>query len=71
MSKISNKILTEIVEVEFNGDYFAMVEEYHNQGICLECGAINDGVEPDAQKYTCCECDQNAVSGIEFALLEL
>jgi len=38
-------------------------------GICTECGEINDGVEPDAEGYLCSNCDEEAVTGIENALI--
>ena len=38
-------------------------------GICLACGAINDGVEPDASDYECEHCHANEVMGIEDALI--
>ena len=39
-------------------------------GICRKCRSIKDGgVEPDAENYRCEECGENAVMGIENALL--
>ena len=34
-------------------------------GYCRECGAEQDGVEPDAEEYRCEGCGANAVYGIE------
>jgi hypothetical protein len=34
-------------------------------GFCLACGAENDGVEPDARKYTCESCHAPKVFGAE------
>jgi hypothetical protein len=34
-------------------------------GICLECGNTQSGVEPDAEDYPCNECNADAVCGIE------
>lgn len=34
-------------------------------GICLACGADADGVEPDARRYECEACGENAVYGGE------
>lgn len=34
-------------------------------GICLKCGSIAYGVEPDARNYTCEDCGQPAVYGLE------
>ena len=40
-------------------------------GYCRKCNEITnwDGVEPDAEKYNCVECNQPKVYGIEQALL--
>ncbi len=38
-------------------------------GICLACGEIASGVEPDARNYPCESCEENRVFGIEEALL--
>ena len=42
-----------------------------NEGICTECGAIRSCVEPDAEGYKCEECGENAVMGIELALITI
>ena len=44
-----------------------MIEE--SQGFCLACGERQDGVEPDASKYTCDGCGENKVYGAEDLLL--
>lgn len=39
-------------------------------GICTECGAARVGdTEPDAEGYECEECGENAVQGIDNALI--
>lgn len=38
-------------------------------GICLECGNIQSGVEPDAEGYHCNECNADAVCGIEGVII--
>jgi hypothetical protein len=39
-------------------------------GVCIACGEIVDeGVEPDAERYECDVCGQKRVYGIEQALL--
>lgn len=41
-------------------------------GFCLACGNIQDGVEPDARKYTCECCGAPKVYGAEeLALMGL
>jgi hypothetical protein len=39
------------------------------EGVCLYCGEVASGVEPDARKYHCDACDKNGVFGLEEALL--
>jgi hypothetical protein len=41
----------------------------HNYGFCLACGAENEGIEPDASKYTCTSCEAPKVYGAEELLL--
>ena len=48
-------------------EYHAMREEY--SGFCTACGAEVSGIEPDASKCICDECDNNSVFGIEELLL--
>ena len=46
-------------------------EAYHedNMGLCLACGELADGVEPDARNYTCESCDAKKVFGLEECLI--
>ncbi len=37
-------------------------------GICLACGLDQDGCEPDARRYECDSCGENAVFGAEELL---
>lgn len=62
--------LDELV-TDSGGDPFEVSEEYENQGICYECGYLQDCVEPDAEEYECEECGQHAVGGLTMALLEI
>lgn len=39
------------------------------QGWCLACGKRQDGVEPDARRYTCGKCGQPKVYGAEELVL--
>ena len=49
-------------------DYQQALENY--SGICGECGELRHGdTEPDAEDYPCDSCGENAVVGIENALL--
>lgn len=68
ISQTAQNSLNELLE-EFDGDYFALCDEYSDQGICLECGDLADMVEPDATGYHCHSCGANSVSGIENAVL--
>ena len=40
-----------------------------NLGFCIKCGYEQDGCEPDARKYECEECGENAVYGAEELIL--
>jgi hypothetical protein len=40
-------------------------------GICVKCGYEQYGVEPDAEKYNCDDCDKKAVYGAEQIILLL
>ena len=48
-------------------EYENLVEE--SGGFCINCGEEAFGVEPDARKYKCENCCENAVYGIEELLL--
>lgn len=39
------------------------------QGICLSCGEIQGGCEPDARGYPCESCGKKTVYGCEEALI--
>lgn len=42
------------------------------QGFCLACGYVQDGCEPDAEKYVCESCGKPKVYGAaELALMGL
>ena len=36
---------------------------------CVVCGAEESGIEPDARKYVCESCGENAVYGAEELLI--
>ena len=40
-----------------------------NYGICLACGDLADGCEPDARQYKCEACGERKVYGLEEALI--
>jgi len=40
-----------------------------DNGFCLSCGAENEGIEPDARKYTCSCCNKPRVYGAEQLFL--
>ena len=35
------------------------------EGVCIKCGEITHGVEPDAEKYKCENCETNTVYDAE------
>jgi len=43
------------------------IEEAHDnmQGFCIACGALHEGLEPDAREDPCEECGENKVYGAE------
>jgi hypothetical protein len=47
----------------------AAVEADEYLGLCLHCGTDHDGIEPDAERYTCEACDTPRVYGAEQILL--
>lgn len=49
-------------------DYYMMEDSF--EGVCKNCGAIRDCCEPDAVDYPCDECGENAVVGVDIALLD-
>jgi predicted RNA-binding Zn-ribbon protein involved in translation (DUF1610 family) len=42
-----------------------------NPGFCTACGEEVEGVEPDAEDYTCESCGEDAVCGAEQLLIML
>jgi len=46
-----------------------IIEGDNNEGFCLSCAEITDGIEPDAERYTCPHCGEAKVYGAE-ALFE-
>lgn len=53
---------------EFTESEFLASSDDH-EGRCTKCGAEAYGVEPDARKYTCEECGEAAVYGLEELLM--
>ena len=39
------------------------------EGVCIKCGAVIHGVEPDAMKYKCETCETDTVYGAHQILL--
>ena len=39
------------------------------EGVCIKCGEITHGVEPDAEKYKCESCETNTVYGAQQIVL--
>ena len=42
-----------------------------NEGICLSCGRIQAGVEPDARCYPCEDCEEDTVFGVEETIITM
>jgi len=47
----------------------AAIESGDYMGFCLACGAEQEGVEPDARRYTCESCGEKKVYGAEELLI--
>ena len=57
-----------------NTQYMPSLEECmlmseNQQGFCLACGGVQDGVEPDGSKYECESCGKHKVYGAEELVL--
>jgi|TARA_Y100000310_G_scaffold8488_1_gene9057 hypothetical protein len=39
------------------------------EGVCIKCGEITHGVEPDAEKYKCESCETDTVYGAQQIVL--
>ncbi len=48
----------------------ALAEGCGNIGVCITCGEEVSGVEPDARKYLCDGCGQDAAYGVEQIIIE-
>lgn len=62
--------LEELIE-DYDGDYFAVVEDNYGEGICTNCGELRSECEPDAENYPCESCGENKVVGLESAILSV
>ena len=54
--------LDQVIDAIESGEYI---------GLCIACGTESYGVEPDARKYPCEECGENAVYGAQELLFHL
>jgi predicted RNA-binding Zn-ribbon protein involved in translation (DUF1610 family) len=43
----------------------SVIEGDNSQGFCLACAETTDGIEPDAEAYTCPHCGEAKVYGAE------
>lgn len=68
--KLSSKKVLAILVAEFGSLDAAMLSDT-TEGICLSCGYIQDGVEPDAECYRCEDCGEYEVCGIEHVILTM
>lgn len=50
-------------------DIIEAVKSGELYGFCIACGALADGVEPDARRYKCDECGAQKVYGAEELLM--
>ena len=68
---ISTKAQEKLYALVEGKDTFELLSEAteSHEGICLACGEIQDGCEPDATEYNCHSCNQLKVMGLETALM--
>jgi hypothetical protein len=69
---LTPKEITAIIVSEYGSVYDAMEESMYgdiSEGICLNCGHIQSGVEPDAEGYRCEQCGDPAVNGLETVIM--
>ena len=61
--------------IEMSNTALALAEENlfgtSNDGLCLQCGSVQGGCEPDARKYKCEDCGKHTVYGAEEAVMVL
>ena len=60
-SSIDLELITELIEERDTS--------CDNPGVCMSCGEIADSCEPDAQFYTCDNCDRPHVMAPEELLM--
>lgn len=53
------------------GDLALALVDDTGDGICHNCGHIQSGVEPDARCYTCEDCKEDAVFGVEETIITM
>ena len=63
--KIHKSITTDRITDAIERSYSSL----DNPGFCIACGEDAEGCEPDARKYECEVCGENAVYGAEELLL--
>lgn len=65
--KVHPSVTTDRVETAVRSQMFGL----ENPGFCNSCGEDADGCEPDAEKYQCESCGDNAVYGAQVFLFAL
>ena len=70
MRSIAGAVRAGVIDLDKVEDaYKRQMTGLDDPGFCTECGAENDGCEPDARRYTCTECGKRAVYGAAEILL--
>jgi hypothetical protein len=49
----------------FNAEFEALCHGDNATGLCIKCGNEVDGIEPDAERYRCDQCENETVFGLE------
>jgi len=67
-AKKKNGDIVSVPVLELDEMEFSDLESDYS-GVCLGCGEIASGVEPDASGYRCEACDAHKVVGLENGVL--
>lgn len=65
---IGNHSGRELCRFTMTADEYSQLDN-DSMGLCVQCGADRDSVEPDARKYPCEACGENGVYGVAELLM--
>ena len=67
---ITHKEITAVLLAAY-GSLDRVLEMDLNDGVCLNCGHIQSGVEPDARCCSCEACKEDTVFGVEETIITM